>query len=294
MAKLDLDRFCDDLQSCYGKHNTYGTPQCLTLSLLQAGYRTVKCAGFLVAAAKAQGVSLYNGSNTLWREHLSESGYITDGKPSNPYPHRTNGLKSSALQRGMVVLKWSPTGCSKAAHEKDGLGNYQHIGVVLSANPLRIIHSSSEFDGIAIDTKIGKWAAWGWLKAMNHNTVVQPTEQITEKVGDGMFVVQAKNTRNVRSGIGTDHSIIGTVRKGEKITVLEEADGWYHVFNGILNGWSDKTGYVVTKDTPTIAEPTEESPAEPTGDYVTRAEFEDALKRIAWLENMMDMGDLEK
>ena len=281
MAKLDIDRFCDDLESCYGKGNTYGTPECLTLSLLQAGYRQVRCAGLLVAAAKAQGASISNGTNTIWRKQLAESGYITDGKPSNPYPHKVNGLKSSQLERGMLVFKWSPTGCSNPTHEKDGLGNYQHIGVVLQAKPLRIIHCSSVYDGIAIDTTINTWCAWGWHKAMNRNiTVVQPTEQIIEKVGDGMFVVQAKSTRNVRSGIGTDHSIVGTVRRGEKITVVEEADGWYHVFDGILNGWSDKTGYIVTKDTPTIAEPSAESPAEHDGEYVPMSEYTKLVQKF--------------
>lgn len=168
---VNIDKMCSDLEECIGK-DRYGKPEQLDINKLKKGGYTVQCAGLVVAAVKAQGSTVYNGSNSIWRDELTDSGYITDGKPSNPYPHKVNGRKSTQLEKGMVVFKWSPTGCSKAIHEKDGKGNYQHIGVVTSVNPLRIVHSSSSNNGIGItvDTKISTWCAWGKLKCVNYNT----------------------------------------------------------------------------------------------------------------------------
>ena len=46
----------------------------------------------------------------------------------------------------------------------DGQGDFQHIGLVCSVNPLRIVHASSAAGCVTTDTKLGKWAFWGWLK----------------------------------------------------------------------------------------------------------------------------------
>lgn len=138
------------------------------------------CAGFIKAGVQAYGGSLYNGSNTIWREYLSDSGSISDHGSSNGYPKNVNPLKSTKLEQGMVVFKWQKTGCSKAAQEKDGKGNYCHIGIVTSQNPLHITHASSESGTITIDTKIGKWCAWGKLKCIKYDAKNETKEEVED------------------------------------------------------------------------------------------------------------------
>lgn len=164
---INIDRMCEDLEACVNK-NAYGKPETIDINKLKQGGYTVRCAGLIVAAAKAQGVTVHNGSNTIWRQYLTESGYITNGRPSENYPHKTNGLSSSQLEKGMMVFKWSSVGCSNPQHEKDGKGNYQHIGVVTSVKPLRIVHASSTAGKVTVDTAIGKWCAWGRLKGVDY------------------------------------------------------------------------------------------------------------------------------
>lgn len=162
MSKIDL--ICEDLQECIGK-DKYGTPETIDINKLKSGGYKVMCAGLIVAALKAQGVDLYNGSNTIWRKWLIDKGSISDHKSSNGYSKANNPLKSSQLEKGMAVFKWNPIDTAKY---KDGLGDYQHIGFVTSVQPLRIVHASSEKGQVAVDTSIGKFCAWGKIRGLDY------------------------------------------------------------------------------------------------------------------------------
>lgn len=237
---VDINKVCSDLEQCVGK-NTYGTPQTINISKLKNGGYKIECAGLLKAAIDGNGGNLYNGSNTIWREYLTDSGYITDSKPSEDYPHKTNGLSSKKLEKGMAVFKWVRYGCSKAKHEADGKGNYKHIGMVTSTSPLRIVHASSETQGkpcVVVDTKIGKWAAWGKIKGLNYSSKTQ-TEQVVGTVAGG--TLRTTTTLNIRSGAGTNKSIIGTIKKNTVVSFVGDPDDtWVQIVHG------DTVGYICT------------------------------------------------
>jgi uncharacterized protein YgiM (DUF1202 family) len=61
---------------------------------------------------------------------------------------------------------------------------------------------------------------------------------------------------NVRSGAGTSYSVIGSVRKGESVVVLETLSGWYKI-----RLKSGQTGYISSNYV--SIEPTEPEPEEP-------------------------------
>ena len=56
-------------------------------------------------------------------------------------------------------------------------------------------------------------------------------------------VVGAEKGLNVRSGPGTDHSVIGGLDDGAQVVVLEVADGWCHVLYSNRDGQA-AIGYV--------------------------------------------------
>lgn len=121
----------------------------------------VDCSGLFVACFAKEGGKIPHGSNTIWRQYLTENkGVIEDSTATNGiYSKSDRHLKSTQLKKGMAVFKWNSNTPSKF---KDGLGDYQHIGIITSAKPLRIVHSTSENKkGVTVDTKIGKWCAWG-------------------------------------------------------------------------------------------------------------------------------------
>ena len=81
-------------------------------------------------------------------------------------------------------FKWNPNTPEKF---NAGLGDFQHIGLVTSVNPLRIVHASSAAGCVTTDTKLGKWAYWGWLKDVSkadnlQHTPSEPTEGDDEPI----------------------------------------------------------------------------------------------------------------
>lgn len=128
--------------------------------------RGIDCSGLFVKIYKDQGAKIYHGSNTIYRDYCtSDKGPI---------------IQVSQLAVGMAVFKWNPNTPPKF---NDGLGDFQHIGLVISTNPLKIIHASSASGCVTIDTKIGKWKYYGRLKDVdygNHsvpaNNYIQPSE----------------------------------------------------------------------------------------------------------------------
>ena len=142
---LNLDRLIADFEACIGwPYRSPGTND----------ERGIDCSGLFVRAYRLQGKSIYHGSNTIWRRHLSDKGE----------------LKSvSQLVPGMAVFKWK---AEDTAKYPDGQGDFCHIGLVTSVKPLRIVHASTDGMRVKADTRLGKWRCWGRLKAVDYPDVL--------------------------------------------------------------------------------------------------------------------------
>lgn len=95
--------------------------------------------------------------------------------------------------------------------------------MVTSSKPLHIMHASSESGTISMDTKIGKWCAWGRLKCVQYKTTstASPTISTTE-VNSMEYIAQVTaDTLNVRSNAGTNYARVAKATKGQKVTVTE-------------------------------------------------------------------------
>ena len=134
---LNVNKLCASAEACLGW--PYASPG-------SNDARGIDCSGLFVKCFRDQGASIYHGSNTIWRKYCSEKGELKTVRQ---------------LRRGMAVFKWNPKTPSKFT---DGQGDFQHIGLVISVNPLRIIHASTETMCVTTDTRLGKWRFWGWLK----------------------------------------------------------------------------------------------------------------------------------
>ena len=133
---IDIQQLIADFEACIGwPYASPGTNDA----------RGIDCSGMFVRAFRLQGEIIYHGSNTIWRKHLREKGEIRS---------------LSDLRPGMAVFKWKAATPSKF---KDALGDFCHIGLVTSVNPLRIVHASTEGMHVKADSRIGKWKYWGVL-----------------------------------------------------------------------------------------------------------------------------------
>ena len=131
--------------------------------------------------------------------------------------------------------------------------DYYHVGVVMSANPLSIIHCTSGggVNGIAVDSTMGKWSFGGRLKDIdygNDGTVTveeeKPMEPYTAKV-----TAPSGSTVNMRMRPNEDAAVIVRVPIGSQVEVQTQADGWARiVWNGTVGYMMDKFIEPVTGD----------------------------------------------
>ncbi len=151
---IDIDKLIADFEDCIGW--PYATPG-------TNDQRGIDCSGMFVRGYRLQGQRIYHGSNTIWRKHLKDKGRIDS---------------VSDLRPGMAVFKWKP---ETPAKFKDSEGDFCHIGLVTSVNPLRIVHASTEGMKVKADRKIGKWKYWGILAAAQ-----MPEETPAAPISDGL------------------------------------------------------------------------------------------------------------
>ncbi len=135
---IDIEKLIADFEDCIGW--PYESPG-------SNDERGIDCSGMFVRAYRLQGQRIYHGSNTIWRKFLSEKGPIDSVKDLKP---------------GMAVFKWKKETPSRY---DDDEGDFCHIGLVTSVDPLRIVHASTEGMQVKADKRIGKWKYWGVLAA---------------------------------------------------------------------------------------------------------------------------------
>ena len=196
------------------------------------------CIGLIIGAIRRAGGQWrgIHGSNYAIRQEVDAYSKI-EGKNS--------------LTPGEVVFKRLEPGANKydlkpryepgGAYYNGDVGDYYHIGVVLSVSPLRIRHMTSP--KAKIDTDLGAWSYHGWLKK-----VARAESEIKEREGIAMET-KAKivptstskgDTVNLREKASRDARVVVRVPFYAEITVLQDFGQWCQI------KWNNKTGYVMS------------------------------------------------
>ena len=110
--------------------------------------------------------------------------------------------------------------------------DYYHVGVVLSAEPLRIRHMTTPRP--KLDTKIGHWTYTGQLAIISEAEEIQ----MVEKIYDARVI---GGTLNVREQPDTSANRVGRLAIDTAVTVVAEGDGWAKI------AYKDGQGYVMLK-----------------------------------------------
>lgn len=208
--------------------------------------RGIDCSGLFVMMFKRQGEKIAHGSNTIWRQYTtSNKGIIT---------------KTVTLKIGMAVFKWSKVTPSKFG---DTLGDFHHIGIVASTNPLQIIHASSAKGKVVIDTSLDAWDYYAELKKVDYSTKKEVAAMVTICAENGGAV-------NVRERASKLSGIVCKIPSGSKATVVENGDKWTKI------GYNGYIGYVMNEFICGDVQ---------TG-FVTRKEFNEAFEKL--------MSEIEK
>lgn len=247
---LDVNKLCASAEECLGwPYVSPGTNDS----------RGIDCSGLFVKCFRDQGASIYHGSNTIYRKYCSEKGKLTS---------------VSQIRPGMAVFKWNANTPEKF---NDGLGDFQHIGLVVSVNPLRIIHASTGTMCVTMDTSLGKWKYWGWLKDVSKegSLPAEPAEGDEEAVAEAEFatvIADSGSTVNMRTKAKSSAPLVERVPLGARVEVLGTCGSWTKVKFG------SRTGYMMTKFL------TAEQEQEPDEDLTLEERVARLERRVALLE----------
>lgn len=185
----------------------------------------IDCSGLLVYLFRRQGEKITHGSNSIWRKHLSEKGSIITAPPP-----------------GAVVFKHRTQDTAKYP---DGQGDFYHIGLVVSQNPVCIIHASSIQGCVTEQHDLNGWTHWGKLAA------VKGAEDMSETTGKMVLTAPSGSTVNVRKVPGG--ALIERLPLGTAVEVLSASGGWCRVRYAV-----PREGYIQADFlTPMMEEPAE-------------------------------------
>lgn len=188
----------------------------------------VDCSGLFVYVFGLQGQKIYHGSNTIYRKYCSETGVLTSPKQ---------------LCVGMAVFKWNNNGTEPSQYRGDGIGDMQHIGLVTSVNPLRIVHASTSGMAVKVDTKLGNWKYYGKLKDVLYEgddnvTSMTSIEEQNDKVETEYAYIVSANGKdiNFRTKKDTKSALVAKTPRipcGTRVVLNYMDAGWGHItYNG--------------------------------------------------------------
>lgn len=128
--------------------------------------------------------------------------------------------------------------------------NSSIITKVYKGEVVKIIESSNGWYKIKTNSGVVGWSSANYLKINQgsiSSEVDKPTQQefnLNNKIG----IVNAR-TLNLRSGAGTNYSVISRLKRDESVNIIEESNGWYKVktSSGQI-GWSSSK-YISLKNT---------------------------------------------
>lgn len=182
----------------------------------------IDCSGAFVRAYEQYGYSIYHGTNRIIRV----------------YCHDVFSIQNEGqLKPGMPVFK-SKTDLSdlKAEYKPGGRYydpslpyDYYHIGLVVSVNPLKIIHATTP--SARVDMALGNFTYAGYLNAVDYaETPVQ--------TGDAKVIAPSGSTVNLRNSPSKSATVLYRVPIGSEVTVLsQEADGLWSRIQYTITGF---------------------------------------------------------
>lgn len=118
--------------------------------------------------------------------------------------------------------------------------DYYHMGVVISVDPLQIVHCTDPT--CKVDTKLGKWShAFMWRQlseAIDGGETVEE-ERAMDALYEARVVLNESKVLNIRAGRGAKYRDIGDVPNGATVKVLEDGS-WplieYEGLQGYVSG----------------------------------------------------------
>ena len=174
------------------------------------------CIGLIIGACERNGLDWTGAHGTNWwaRHYTDSLMTVTDAED---------------LALGDIVYKARNPGETgydlPDRYDKDpDKRDYYHVGVVMSVDPLVIMHctKSGSVDGVTTDSKLGKWAYKGQL------SLIEDAAEDSGSLSTGYAVVMAGSgsTVNLRDKPSRKGSVMQRAPIGTAVEVLAVDKGW--------------------------------------------------------------------
>lgn len=112
--------------------------------------------------------------------------------------------------------------------------SYESIGYLHNGDKVTILGESNGWYKINYNGQEA-WVSGKYVDKTEGGSTPEPEQPPAST--DGTVVVVDATTLNVRTGPSADYSKLGSLGHGDKVSVLEEKDGWYRIdYNG-QDGW---------------------------------------------------------
>lgn len=184
--------------------------------------------------------------------------------------------RADTLHVGEIVFKQRGRGDSgwalpeRYADDPDQR-DYYHAGVVLSVDPLDIVHCTEPTT--RHDAKLGNWSYAAELKAVAYDERSDDVEDVLYRA----TVTTEKDPLRVRNWPVTGR-ILGKVPRGKTVDVISDGeDGWPMIRYGELEGYASAQ-YLTRLDEPEPEAPIEVHPPDEADGSAIRIAREDALR----------------
>lgn len=174
------------------------------------GRKVADCSGLFSWAFKQLGGYMYHGSNTMAKKYCTKLCQMSEGTP----------------KPGCAVFK-----------VRDG-GDFYHVGLYIGAG--KVIEAKGTRYGV-VQTSLKGWDAYGYLKGVDYeNTSEKKEEEAPMAAGTAVVDVPNDGTVNVREKPSASAKILGTLREGASVEVIQDNGEWAEVS-------FTETGYIMSK-----------------------------------------------
>ena len=159
------------------------------------GHYVADCSGLIVYLGRKLGFSVPHGSNSIWKNSLSQKGILST---------------SAFLPPGALVFKLR------------NATDYYHVGVYVGDG--KVVEAQGSKAGV-IESKLSSWTHYGLLKAVDYS------EEEVVPLGTGEAVVDVPNdgTVNIRVRPSSTAKIQDTLHEGDTLEVLAVSGDWAKV-----------------------------------------------------------------
>lgn len=241
-----------------------GTVNATALNVRAGASTNNKIIGSLYNGSKVEILSTSNG----WHQIKYNGGtgyvssdYVTVNSNSTVSPAPTLPDNSNSSNNDSTVISTGTVSADVLNVRSGSSTSHAIMGTLKFGASVEILSTSNGWHKIKFNNTQG-YVSTDYVKINTNsdsNDTATPEESPSHEVTGKVAIVTA-DALNVRSGAGTNYSIISTARYGSKLPIISYTNGWYNVKVGSTTGYISESYVTVTNEGDTTTPLVRETP----------------------------------